>query len=165
MILYEDVLRAFQKAKVKYVIVGGIAVNLHGFLRSTVDMDILVEMTDENLKKVVTILKGKGYRVKQPVDPMGLTDRRTRQDWIKNKNMKAFNFYKDAELKEVDIIIDSPVSYEMAKKNKVNFRTDVGPLPAISINDLLKMKKKAGRLADGIDIEQLKRIKKLRERA
>jgi molybdenum cofactor biosynthesis enzyme MoaA len=165
MILYEDVFRAFQKAKVKYVIVGGIAVNLHGFLRSTVDMDILVEMTDENLKKVVTILKEKGYRVKQPVDPMGLADRRTRQDWIKNKNMKAFNFYKDAELKEVDIIIDSPVSYEAAKRNRVNFKTDVGFLPAISINDLLKMKKKAGRLADGIDIEQLKQIKKLRGRA
>ena len=161
MILYEDILREFRKAKVKYVIVGGMAINLHGFLRSTLDMDILVEMTDENLKKVVTILKKKGYRVMQPVDPMGIADRQTRHDWIRNKHMKAFNFYKDAELKEVDIIIDAPVSYETAKKNKVDFKTDIGLLPVISIDDLIRMKKKAGRVADRVDVEQLKRIKRL----
>jgi hypothetical protein len=164
MILYEDVLRAFQKAKVKYVIVGGIAINLHGFLRSTADIDILVEMSNENLKKVVMILKKKGYRVKQPVDPMGIADRRTRLDWIQNKHMKAFNFYKDTELKEVDIIIDTPISYEVAKKNKVGFKTDIGFLPVISIDDLIKMKKKAGRPADKIDVGQLKQIKRLRGR-
>jgi hypothetical protein len=164
MILYEDVLRAFKKEKVKYVIVGGIAINLHGFLRSTADMDILVEMSNENLKKVVTILKKKGYQVKQPVDPMGIADRGTRLDWIQNKHMKAFNFYKDAELKEVDIIIDTPISYEVAKKNKVDFKTDIGSLPVISIDDLIKMKKKAGRTADKIDIAQLKQIKRLRGR-
>ena len=165
MILYEEILRAFQKEKVKYVIVGGIAINLHGFLRSTADLDILVEMSDENLRKVVTILKKKGYRVKQPVNPMGIADRKTRQDWIKNKFMKAFNFYKDAELKEVDIIIDSPVSYEMAKKDRILKRTEVGTLPVISIDKLIKMKKRAGRLADQADVEQLKIIKTIRKRA
>ena len=48
MIIYEEVLKEFQKQKVKYVIVGGIAVNLLGSLRSTADMDILVEMSDSN---------------------------------------------------------------------------------------------------------------------
>ena len=56
MIIYEEVLKEFQKQKVKYVIVGGIAVNLLGSLRSTADMDILVEMSDSNLAKVVRTL-------------------------------------------------------------------------------------------------------------
>ena len=72
MIIYEEIFRAFQKEKVKYVLVGGIAVNLLGSMRSTADLDILVEMTDENLRKVVRILKKQGYGVKQPVDPMGI---------------------------------------------------------------------------------------------
>src|SRR3989344_3304390 len=114
MIIYEEILREFQKQKVKYVLVGGIALNLLGSLRSTADLDILVEMSDNNLAKVVQILKRQGYRVKQPVDPMGIANSRIRQDWIKNKHMKAFNFYKEQEFKEVDIIIDSPVSYEKA---------------------------------------------------
>ena len=76
MIIYEEILREFQKQKVKYVLVGGIAVNLLGALRSTADMDILVEMSDSNLAKIVTILKKQGYRVKQPVDPIMIADKK-----------------------------------------------------------------------------------------
>ena len=60
MILYEDILREFQKKRVRYVIVGGVAFNLLGGYRTTLNLDILVEMTDVNLAKVVTILKKKG---------------------------------------------------------------------------------------------------------
>ena len=60
MMLYEEIFREFQNKKVKYVVVGGIAFNLLGGSRSTFDMDILVEMSDENLKKAVLILKRKG---------------------------------------------------------------------------------------------------------
>ena len=122
MIIYEEVLKEFQKQKVKYVLVGGIAVNLLGSLRSTADLDILVEMSDDNLSKVVGILKKKGYKVKQPVDPMGIADAKTRKDWIENKHMKAFNFYKYDELKEVDLIIDSPVSYSQARKKMIQMK-------------------------------------------
>ena len=43
MIIYEEILREFQKQKVKYVLVGGIAFNLLGGSRNTLDMDILVK--------------------------------------------------------------------------------------------------------------------------
>ena len=164
MIIYEEILKAFQKEKVKYVLVGGIAFNLLGGERSTHDMDILVEMTDNNLKKVVSILKGKGYRVKQPVDPMGIADKKIRTDWIHNKNMKAFNFYKEIEMKEVDIIIDSPVHYPEAKKDAMNIK--IGPLivPVISIKKLIKMKKDTGRPADQLDVAALKKIAKLKRK-
>ena len=163
MIFYEEILRAFQKQKVKYVLVGGIAVNLLGSLRSTADLDILVEMSDNNLKKIVNIMKKYGYRVKQPVDPIKIADKKTRENWIKNKNMKAFNFYKQDELKEVDIIIESPVSFEEARKKTVRIKIDDLILPVISINNLIKMKKKTGRAIDKLDIDELKKIKKLRE--
>lgn len=162
MIFYEDILRAFQKDKVKYVLVGGIAVNLLGLMRSTADLDILVEMSDENLRKIVKIMKKYGYRVKQPVDPMKIADKKTRQDWIKNKNMKAFNFYKEDALKEVDIIIESPVSFEEAKEKPIHIKMGDLIIPVISINKLIKMKRKTGREIDKLDIKQLKKIKKLK---
>jgi predicted nucleotidyltransferase len=164
MIFYEEILRAFQKQRVKYVLVGGIAVNLLGLMRSTADLDILVEMNDNNLKKIVKILKSRGYRVKQPVDPMGIADRKTRQDWIKNKHLKVFNFYKDDELKEVDIIIESPISFEEARKTVLRIKVDDLMLPVISIDKLIKMKSKTRRAVDKLDIEELKKIKKLRKR-
>lgn len=162
MILYEEILREFQKQKVKYVIVGGIAVNLLGSLRSTADIDIMVEMSDENLRNVVRILKKEGYRVKQPVDPMGIADAAMRRDWIQNKHMKAFNFYKEGELKEVDIIIDSPVSFSEAKKSAVRIKIGNIALSVISIDNLIKMKKGTGRSVDKLDIEELRKIKKLK---
>lgn len=163
MIIYEDILRAFQREKVKYVLVGGIAVNLLGALRSTADMDILVEMSDDNLTKVVTILKNSGYHVKQPVDPIGIADKTTREIWIKKKHMKAFNFYKEGELKEVDIIIDTPVHFEDARKDILWVKSDDIRIPVISIDNLIKMKKGAGRSIDKLDIEELNRIKRLRK--
>lgn len=76
MILYEEILREFQEQKVKYVLVGGIAFNLLGGSRNTLDMDILVEMSDRNLFKIVSILKKAGYYVKQPVDPIMIADKK-----------------------------------------------------------------------------------------
>lgn len=162
--IYEDVLKEFQKQKVKYVLVGGIAVNLLGSMRSTSDLDILVEMSNDNLAKVVKIMKKKGYHVKQPVDPMGIADDKIRKDWIHNKNMKAFNFYKEDEFKEVDIIIDSPVSFGQAAKTAVRIKVGTTMLSVISIDNLIKMKKNAGRLRDRLDITELKKIKALRKK-
>lgn len=163
MIFYENVLKEFQRQKVKYIIVGGIAVNLLGALRNTADMDILVEMSDKNLGKVVRILIKQGYSVKQPVNPMGIADKTTRQDWIHNKNIKAFNFYKDNELKEVDIIIETPVSYEVAKRTVQWIKCGNIKLPVISIDNLIKMKRKSARDIDKLDINELKIIKRLRK--
>jgi hypothetical protein len=164
MIIYEDILREFQKKKVEYVLVGGIAVNLLGLLRSTADLDILVEMSNDNLRKIVTILRNKGYRPKQPINPIGIADKKIREDWVKNKHMKTFNFYKEGNLQEVDIIIDSPVSFEEAKKSAVRIKSGDIVLPVISIDNLIKMKKNTGRSIDKLDIEQLKKVKKLRKR-
>jgi len=164
MIIYEEILKEFHKQKVKYVIVGGIAVNLHGALRTTSDMDILVEMSDKNLINVVNILKKKGYHVKQPVDPICIANKETRENWIKNKHMKAFNFYKDGSLEEVDIIIESPVSYKEAERNADKIKVAGITLRVICIDDIIKMKKASGRPIDELDIKELRQIKKLRKK-
>ena len=164
MIIYEEIFKDFQKKKVRYVVVGGIALNLHGSLRNTGDLDILVEMSDKNLEKIVTILKKHGYHVRQPVDPLRIADQKTREDWIHHKHMKAFNFYKDRELKEVDIIIDSPVSFEEGRKKMQWIKVGRLSLPLLSIDHLIKMKKGTGRAVDQLDVAELRTIKKLRKK-
>ncbi len=162
MFLYEEIFCEFKKQKVKYLIVGGMAVNLLGSLRSTADLDILVEMTDQNLAKIVKILKKKKYNVKIPIDPIEFVKAKTRKDLVKNKHLKALNFYKHDELKEVDIIIDSPISYEAAMEHCVYVKIGNLAVPVISIDDLIKIKRKTGRSVDKFDVEELKRVKKLK---
>ena len=53
---YEEIIREFNNAGVMYAIVGGMAVNLHGHIRMTADLDIILEMENRNLTKVVKIL-------------------------------------------------------------------------------------------------------------
>ena len=163
MILYEEILREFQKQKVKYVLVGGIAFNLLGGNRNTLDMDILVEMSDKNLFKIVNILMKAGYHVKQPVDPLRIADEPTRKDWIKNKNMKAFNFYKgEKSYEEVDIIIDSPVSFEEASKDALQIKAGPLRLRVISPKRFIKMKFASARDKDLSDIREIKILQGLK---
>jgi hypothetical protein len=157
MIIYEDILREFQKHKVRYALVGGIAFNLLGGNRNTLDMDILAEMTDSNLRKIVSILKRAGYHVKQPINPIDIADTKTRKDWIKNKNMKALNFYKgDETYEEVDLIIGSSVDYEEASRDVMNVSVGSLKLSVISPKKLIKMKRAAGRDVDMLDVKALK---------
>jgi desulfoferrodoxin (superoxide reductase-like protein) len=94
---------------------------------------------------------------------MKIAEIKTRQDWIEKKHVKAFNFYKEDEVKEVDLIIDSPVSYQEAKKNVKRIKVDDLTLPVISIDKLIEMKKKTGRAIDKLDIEELTKITKLKK--
>ncbi len=162
MIIYGEIFKSFQKKKVKYVVVGGLALNLHGAMRNTADLDILVEMSDQNLKKIVTILKKYGYRVRQPIDPLGIADEKIRKEWVRKKHMKALNFFLDDGLKEVDLIIESPVSFEKARKEMFRLRIGNIVVPVVSLEHLILMKRKAGRAIDKVDIADLRRIKKLR---
>jgi hypothetical protein len=95
---------------------------------------------------------------------MGIANKDIRADWIKNKNMKAFNFYKVKEMKEVDIIIDSPVQYEEASKDMVRIRIGNIIMPVISIKKLIKMKKNTGRPADQLDVNILRKIAELKRK-
>jgi len=162
MFIYEDILREFQKHKIQYIVIGGIAVNLHGALRSTADLDILLEMSEDNLKRFLVILKRSNYRSKQPINLVQIADKKNREYLVRQKNLKAVNFYKAGSFEEVDIIIDAPFTFKEAKKDIVWAGSGSTRIPLLSIDGLIKMKKKAGRTIDKLDIDALKRIKRLR---
>lgn len=104
-------------------------------------------------------MKKWGFKPKVPVDIMDFADKKKRIDWIKNKNMKVFNLVNPAwALREIDIIINTPVNYEKAAKN-LNYVTLHGvSIPTISIRHLIEMKKWTVRRQDKEDIESLKKI-------
>lgn len=159
---YEDIFKEFNKKKIKYAVAGGVAVNLYGVERFTHDLDLMLEMDEKNLLKAISAFKSLGYTPKVPVKPEDFAKKEIREKWIKEKNMIVFSFI---DLKRphilIDIIIAGPLKYkDVAKKIKImiskNKRIKV---PVVSINDLIKMKKIAGRLKDNNDIEMLKMAK------
>jgi len=158
MLDYIGIFRELNKNGVKYVVVGGIAVNLHGIPRATYDIDLLVEMSNENLKKIVKLLKKWGFKPKVPLKVTEILVEKNREKWIKEKNMKAFCLYNPVwAISEIDILIDSSVEYEQAVKNLVYKQADDVVIPVISIGDLIKMKKGSKRKQDLADIRYLKK--------
>ena len=164
MIFYEEIFKIFHDNNIHYILVGGVAFNLLGGSRSTFDVDFLIELNDENIKKTIQILLDLGYHPKQPVDPMDFSKSDIREKWINEKNMKAFNFYKDEKsLEEVDIIIDSPVDYTIAEKNMKTIKVGDYDIHVISINDLITMKEASSRDKDKLDLKELNIIRDLYE--
>ncbi len=57
---YEKLLESLARAEVKFIVVGGVAVALNGFVRTTDDVDILIERSDENIKRLLATLASFG---------------------------------------------------------------------------------------------------------
>jgi len=160
MIFYETIFNAFNAQKINYIVVGGVAFNLLGGSRSTFDLDILLEMNDENIQKTILTLTKLGYQPKQPVNPLDFAKKEVRDNWIYEKNMKAFNFFKnERSLEEVDIIIDSPIDYDNAIKDAETIKFNQFTIPIISLNNLILMKQVSSRIKDKLDVEELEIMK------
>lgn len=160
---YEKELKDFNRQGIRYIIVGGIAFNLLGGFRATADLDILIDLTEDNLSKLVRLLLKHKYKLMQPVNPLDILDKKKKMGLIKLKNMKTLSFLKDNSLNAVDIIFDSPVDFAKAIKSVIKLKVDRMILPVVGIQELMNMKKAAWRPIDQADFAELKVLKKLRK--
>ena len=117
MLDYIELFRELNRKRIRYIVVGGIAINLHGIPRMTYDVDLILDLEDKNLKNFLGLLKKWGFKPKVPVALMDFSKKDKRTDWIKNKNMKAFCLLNpDWAISEIDIVIDAPVDYKKISK-------------------------------------------------
>jgi hypothetical protein len=160
MLDYLGILKRMNEAGVRYVVVGGLAVNFHGVPRMTYDLDLLVELTDDNLAKLVGLLEEWEFKPRIPVRLADLAIEDKRREWIEDKQVKAFNVVNhEWALSEIDILIETPVSFERAYANVERLVLNEIEVPVASIDDLIEMKQGTGRNQDEADIEYLLRVK------
>ena len=158
---YFEILEGLYKSKVRYLIVGGLSVNLYGVPRITQDIDIVVAMSKENILKITSLLKGLGYIPRLPVNPDDLANHDKVKDWIENKNLKAFSFYhKKEHTKVVDIVLVHPLDFEKSFINRTVKKAKDIDVYLASVDDIIKMKEFSGRTQDLSDIEMLKKVRK-----
>jgi hypothetical protein len=162
---YLDVIEGLNKAGVRYTVVGGVAVILHGAPRMTGDLDLAVILEEENLLKFVEVIASLGYRPRVPVDPRDLAKPEVRRAWKREKGMKVFTFFHPKKpFAEVDILIDEQVPFEGIWKHRKELQAKGTVVPIASIGDLVKMKEKSARDKDLADIAALNRIRAIHEK-
>ena len=142
---FQDFIRSLNEAGVKYVLVGGYAVILHGHYRSTGDLDIWVEQSEENYIKIL-----KAFQLfKMPVFDMTLSN------FLENSEMDVFTFGKPPV--SIDIMLSVKGLNFDETFNEAKFTNVEGlEVKVISFPALLKAKLTSGRLKDLDDIQNLK---------
>jgi len=163
-IFYGKVFKALNKAKVKYVVAGGVAVVLHGYMRATADLDLIVLLEEENLSRFYDALKTVNYHPKVPVTKEQFKDKKQRALWKKEKGMIVFSFVdRNPPFQLIDMFVDEPIPFGELYKQKKNIRVGGVTVPIIAIDHLVKLKRKAGRDKDLNDITQLNEIKRIQK--
>ena len=159
---FTKVFKALNKEKVKYLVVGGVAVNLHGYLRATGDLDILLLLEEKNLEKMDNAMKKLGYGERLPVSVKSLSDHKQVKKWLKEKGMTSFAFHPPyGNPLMIDVLVEESMKFEKAYAKKVRKRYEGVSLSIVCIQDLIRMKKKANRHKDLADLEALIYLKNL----
>ena len=140
-----EVYRSLNSHKVRYLVIGGLAVNIYGFPRSTKDMDIFIEHTIENCEELLEAFKSINLGTTYLTNPQKVFD---------NQVTIFDDLIRIDVLTKVDGLEFEP-SWEERKEVEVE---DV-IIPFVSFEHLIDSKKAAGRKQDLEDIEYLIKIR------
>jgi predicted nucleotidyltransferase len=158
-VFYEELFKQLNKKHIDYVIVGGVALVMHGIVRFTADLDLMLHLEEKNLRRFINIMNELGYKPRVPVRAEGLLDAGQRKQWAEEKNMLVFSFHHPREaISLVDIFIREPMPFEEIKAHAVTMKLGNLAVPVISVDDMIKMKGRSDRPQDAEDIKALKRL-------
>jgi len=155
-------MQALSGGDVRFLVAGGLAVNAHGVLRFTMDVDLVIQLVPDNVKKAFEALEKINYRPTIPVTSEGFGDAQTREKWIREKGMRVLRFHSDDHWETpVDVFVEEPFVFN-EEYEKAQVRTLAGGLTArvVSLDTLIEMKRKAGRPKDIGDLNDLALRKK-----
>jgi predicted nucleotidyltransferase len=156
----EAILAALNSADVKYLIVGGLAVNAHGYERLTRDVALVIGLEPKNIICGLRALMGMDYHMIIPVSPEQFADSATRESWRREKNMVVLRLWSDLHRRTpIDVFIYEPFDFarEFASAKR-EFVMGGVEAPVISYSTLIAMKKEAGREKDLLDLQALAKL-------
>lgn len=157
---FDAIAAALNDAQVRFLVAGGLAVNAHGFVRTTFDVDLVVALDPANIRKAFAALATLDYRPTVPVTAEQFADRTQRESWIRDKGMQVLNFHSPRfNPAPVDVFVTEP--FEFNREYDAAMRGELTPglwVRFVSLQTLIDMKRLANRPKDLEDIEQLRML-------
>ena len=156
-----ELLNALLSRSVDFVLVGGMAVQLHGYMRFTYDIDLVLAMNNDNLSRFIEAAKELGLAPVIPVPIDALKDAGQIDRWHREKGMLAFALREPGVAGSViDVLVRPEISYERLAADAVEGDLFGRKVKIASIEHLLEMKRIANRPKDMLDVAALEKIKR-----
>ena len=153
---FDLVFAALAKRKVRYLVVGGVAVVLHGVPRFTADIDLVLALDRANVLAALDALAALAYRPRAPVPLLDFADPSLRRDWIEEKGLTVFSLWSpDHPATQIDLFVEEPFSFEEVFARATRVDLGANHVTVASVADLIELKRRADRPKDREDIERL----------
>lgn len=163
MPLFEPVFAALNRAEVRYVVVGGLAVVLHGHARLTGDLDLVIDLSPPEASRAMSALTGLGLQPRLPVEAREFADATVRERWVQERNLEVFSLHDpENPLLEIDLFAREPLPFDELWERAERMTLEREEVAVASIPDLIRMKETADREQDRADIEALREIARRR---
>lgn len=158
---YENVFISLQKNNIRYAVAGGVALVLHGVVRFTADLDLIVDLEPENLRRFVQTMTDLGYRPRNPVKAEDFLNPAVREGWKREKGMEVFSFVDPAQpMNLIDVFIEEKIPFREVTQEIVQMTAKGITIPVVSIRHLKRLKQAAGRPQDIADIAAIEALEK-----
>jgi hypothetical protein len=158
-LFYLDLLGALERHHVRYLLVGGLAMNLHGVPRMTMDVDIMVALDGANLEHFIRLAGELGLSPTLPITLEELGDAAKRASWVNERHMVAFSLRgPENSAPTVDVLIGADLPFDDAYGRRLMREVAGIPVSLAAVVDMIALKEQAGRAQDLADIEHLKRL-------
>ena len=155
-----ELLRRLNRAGVEHVLIGGLAVNAHGVIRATQDVDICPNPDPDNLERLASLLRELEVR-QLGVDDEGFTRREMPFDPTNSADLQqGGNFRLETSLGVLDVMqwvpgIEADQAYETLVRDALEAEAFGVTLRVCSLTALRRMKRAAGRPRDLQDLADL----------
>jgi hypothetical protein len=160
---YLDLFRALGKGRVDYVVVGGLALNLHGIERATMDIDLAIALDEENLRRAATVFRSLDLRPVAPVSWDEILKPGQLARWREEKHMLALGLQKaTGHAPTVDVLTATTVPFATLRTNCITKDIEGLQVPVAAVDDLIALKHGTGRKIDIADIEALEKLKRIK---
>ena len=90
-----DLARAFATRRIRWLVVGGYATIVHGFVRATHDLDIVLDLDPDNACAAIDVLVAMGFTPRVPVSMHDFADADQRQQWMDTREMIVFTVWRE----------------------------------------------------------------------
>jgi hypothetical protein len=156
---YFELFSKLASHKVRYLICGGLAVNIYGIPRMTADIDILLDFTEDNLTQFETAIKLLKYQSVIPISIKTFVTAEERRKVITEKNLIAYSYFNSfSSYMNLDVLIDVPLNFDDMWNAKETRQIDNVEVNLVSVENLIQLKQYANRKQDNDDIILLSKL-------